>query len=228
MESSSQLRESFLGTKSSNCSSDSNRASACSLFNVIEADYLQSWDNQETSGEDGVSNGHTTSNGTEHEVYGMYGTFEEELDLESVESLRKRLCSALGKDHNIRDRSCRLLCPVDLVRKISADVVRMSHLEPHGVEGGCLKVQLSFDGCDTELCQLKGNDKSDSLYEIILTLKEDERRWPDLKQLSLMLPNIICCKLSHHRQTLVYIGQGYKLEKVKHYSKPEHQLYQKH
>lgn len=63
MESSSQLRESFLGTKSSNCSSDSNRASACSLFNVIEADYLQSWDNQETSGEDGISNGHTTSSG---------------------------------------------------------------------------------------------------------------------------------------------------------------------
>ena len=63
MESSSQLRESFLGTKSSNCSSDSNRASACSLFNVIEADYLQSWDNQETSGEDGISNGHATSSG---------------------------------------------------------------------------------------------------------------------------------------------------------------------
>lgn len=85
----------------------------------------------------------------------MMNNPKDELDTGSIEMLIKKLSMALSKTYDVRKRSCRLLVSPEMVRRISADVVRMSQLEPHGVEGGRLKVRLAFDGCETELCQIR-------------------------------------------------------------------------
>ena len=85
----------------------------------------------------------------------MPPSHEDQLDHSSIEVLIKRLSSALSKTYDIRKRSCRLLISSEVIRRIAVDVVRMSQLEPRGVEGGKLKVRIAFDGCETELCQIR-------------------------------------------------------------------------
>ncbi|ESO09521.1 hypothetical protein HELRODRAFT_168515 [Helobdella robusta] len=229
MEVSSDTKETFLGSKSLFGMNDSTRASRCSLYNVIEADYLQGWDFQENSDDKSISNhinpalldlDHNSCHST------FYDIMEEELDECSVEMLRKKLTGVLSKDFTIRDRHCRLFVPMDLIKRISADVVRMSQLEPRGVDGGRLIVKLDFDGCETDLGRVCSSNSSTSanddvnneiLYEINLTLKEDSKNWPSFKQLAFMLPSMVCCRLNQPKQTIVYVGPGYKLEKVKLY-----------
>lgn len=208
---------------SSGLSRSGNGASASSLADVIETDYLQDWScSQDSLADDDNSNIHNSDQQskdvlTDSEANLSYGTFEEELDKQRWTNLLRIMTESLRTTLFVRGRRCNVVVSQELLEKISADIIRMSQNEPLGVNGCSIEVRLERVGVINHLCELRYDTDSECMFKIIVSLKEDEKQWYDINNLVAQIHSMLCCRhgLLHF---WVYIGRAYKLEKIKLYA----------
>lgn len=199
-------------------------ASASSLADVIETDYLQRWDSKESQtlpDEDNASSHQSDQRSkgmlTESEANLSYGTFEEQLDRECWDTLFRMISKSLRETFTIHGRQCNVVASRELLKKISADILRMSQNEPLGIHGCLIHIRLEREGSTDHLCELKYDPTNECTFEIILSLKEDAKHWYGIDNLITLIPAMFCCQHSF-LHVWVCVGRAYKLEKVKLYA----------
>lgn len=200
-----------------------NGASASSLADVIETDYLQDWTcSQGSHTNDDNSSSHNSdqrSKGmlTDSEANLSYGTFEEQFDKECWANLLRIISKSLHQTFTIHGRQCNVVVSQELLKKISADIVRMSQNEHLGVNGCSIEIRLEQGGLTSRLCELKYDPASECMFEIIVSLKEDEKHWHGIGNLVTVIPAVLCCRHSL-LHTWACVSRAYTLEKVKLYA----------
>lgn len=212
------------GLTVSSMSRNGNGASATSLADVIETDYLRDWTcSRDSHVDDDNSSSHNSdqrSKGilTDSEANLSYGTFEEQLDKDCWANLLRMISKSLHQTFTIQGHQCDVVVSQELLKKISADILRMSQNEPLGINGCSIEIRLEQSGLTSGLCELKYDASSECMFVIIISLREDDKHWyGGIDNLATLIPAMFCCRHSL-LHSWVCISQAYKLEKVKLYS----------
>lgn len=106
-----------------------------------------------------------------------------------------------------------ILIPSDMVERVAKDIVRMSSVEPNGLNGMRIHIKLLRKPSQElfSLGTIQYASECHVTFELVLTLIEDKKKWFHLRDL--FTPFIPGC-LSSNKEN-VYISPGYQMEKKK-------------
>eukprot|EP00920_Eleutheroschizon_duboscqi_P007910 GHVT01018311.1.p1 GENE.GHVT01018311.1~~GHVT01018311.1.p1 ORF type:complete len:176 (+),score=0.85 GHVT01018311.1:72-530(+) len=143
-----------------------------------------------------------------------YGTF-------SADHVDDSQCSDVISQLKARLETCEvasirynLLTPPEFIEKISLDIIRMSCLEPCGLKGCVIHVNLERKHVCERLCQIELDRSTVTTFEISLTLIEWNKPWLQIK--NFFRPLVLSC-MQERAVREVAISPGYKLVKKKLY-----------
>lgn len=139
------------------------------------------------------------------------------LDVENLhnwQSIKEDIHAAVTESLN-KEHRCQVILPDQLTSRVSQDIVRMSMLEPCGVQGCAIFIALQDKGKTQHLATIFGNHSSPPTFEIHLTLKEDNRSWKQLHKAFLTIKGCILNSLWTAPPKI--LRSSYQLEKRRLY-----------
>lgn len=140
-----------------------------------------------------------------------YNSYEESLVLEErlcliqlIEETLKTAKSKLG--------SSDILIPRDLIRRVSQDVITMSQIEPSGLRGCVLVLNLVSRTMCRKLGRIDCDPCTVATFELHVNFSEDEKKWFSLRKVIPVMEKFFSTK-----QNPVLFSSAYQIEKRKLY-----------